>query len=75
MIVIVYLEGQKQKWQIHRRYSDFQELHFLLQDYFATLKSQDPNFFAPIVPPKISTKSIDTDALDIRRRKLENYLT
>ena len=29
-IMIKYLEGEKVEWEIFRRYSDFQELHYLL---------------------------------------------
>jgi hypothetical protein len=53
-IEIQYLEGAKQKWEIYRRFSDFQELSHLLQEYFNTLKKSDPRIRTPAVPPKVA---------------------
>jgi PX domain len=70
-VSIQYLEGSaRQEWDIHRRYSDFQELHYLLQEYFLKNRSEA----APAVPPKLASKNLSNEQLEVRRGQLEDYL-
>lgn len=72
-IIIRYFEGKNQEWEIHRRFSDFQELSHLLNEHFKNMQS---SFVPPQVPPKISASSLARDdALEARRAALETYLT
>jgi 3-methyladenine DNA glycosylase Tag len=73
LVIIKYHEGKNQEWEIHRRFSDFQELSHLLNEHF---KKTQPGFVPPQVPPKISASSLASDeALEGRRAALEAYLT
>ncbi len=63
-IHIRYLEGDKQQWEIHRRFSDFQELSILLKDHFIMMRKADPNCSLPQVPPKIPYDKITNHTLD-----------